>query len=203
MNGTPNFSTDPAGHGELQIVPNTIARIRKDVVKELNKTYALGYEPYAFTQTIDEGTVFGLRTPKGRFRRTAPILTKILGRSAEFILVPEWRATNGSIHYHGVIFIRDRIKWLKSTLSQLKDQGFVLIKKIDNMDKWVDYFVKEAHIAEDILGVKMPIVSQVNYRAQTLTFDIIKALEEENVNSLLLPPTTKAVDTMDLTVGEA
>lgn len=113
---------------------------------------------FAYTQTF---TATHLKTPKGQFKETVVHLTKLLARSTAFILVPEWRATNGSIHYHGILIIKDRIKWLKQTLPSLRTLGYVLIKPIDNMQKWIEYFTKEMYIASGIIDLQMPICEQV------------------------------------------
>lgn len=91
------------------------------------------------------------KTPYGQFRETAPYITSLLAKSTTFKIVPEWRITNGSIHYHGTINIVDRIKWLKQTLPSIKSLGFLLVKPIDNNDKWESYLAKELDIARGIV----------------------------------------------------
>lgn len=112
----------------------------------------------AYTQTF---TKVYRKRPKGQFCETATWITRTLERSTDFILCPEWRTTNGSIHYHGVIAVKDRIKWLKSTLPSLRIQGFVCIKPIDNLQKWITYFLKEALEAQEIVGLPMPMFDRV------------------------------------------
>jgi hypothetical protein len=104
-----------------------------------------------------------LKTPFGQFKETAPYLTKLLQECADFELYPEWRHTTGDIHYHGCIFIWDFVKWFKRVLPSLKNQGFLLLKKIDKPDKWLTYCKKEVHIAKQIIPeqITLPIDKQI------------------------------------------
>lgn len=126
-------------------------RIRIAVAK--NVTSQEG-EVLAYTQTFQRIPFAG---PRKQFVETAPFVTKILARSTGFVLVPEWRTTTGDIHYHGVIVVKDRVKWFKSTRGTLKTQGFMLLKKVDDMERWIQYIAKQAADAEQITGLTMPI----------------------------------------------
>lgn len=111
---------------------------------------------YAITITFK---TLHCKSPYGQFKETAPAITKLLNRSCTFELFPEWRHCTGDIHYHGVIQIKDYIKWLKQTLPSLKSHGFILIKKIDNRPKWNEYCEKERKISRGILPeqITLPI----------------------------------------------
>lgn len=115
-------------------------------------------EYYALTLTFK---YLQNKTPKGQFKETIVYLTKLLNRSTKYKLWPEWRRTSGDIHYHGVVEIKDDIKWFKETLPRLKLQGYLLIKKIDNLDKWLFYCQKDAIIASGILEINVPIVDMI------------------------------------------
>lgn len=128
---------------------------------EKSLSFKSSSDPYALTMTFK---YLKCKTPQGQFRETIQYLTKILNRSCEFVLYPEWRHTTGHIHYHGTIIIKDMIKYFKSTLPALKGLGFILIKKIDDKDKWDKYCTKEKYIAEGILGIKLPISCQLEYK---------------------------------------
>jgi len=144
-------------NGEKIFICSSVSDIRGIITDRLAR-YANDPEAriLAYTQTFK--SVHSKR-PMGQFRETAPYLTKLLDRAADFIIVPEWRDTNGSIHYHGILILRDRYKWQKSTLPSLKCLGFVLIKPIDNMVKWIEYFIKDALLAEQLVLTRMPIYS--------------------------------------------
>lgn len=117
-------------------------------------------EPYAITITFG---YLRCKTPQGQFKETIPYLTKILNRSCEFQIWPEWRVTTGHIHYHGTVVIKDKIKWFKETVPQLGSLGFKLIKKIDDKTKWETYCKKEEDIAKGILQIPIPINSIIKY----------------------------------------
>lgn len=137
-------------------IPQTIEQIRKSVVSWVDTRADLLI--LAYTQTISN-----LRTkmPASQFKESAPYLTKTLGRSTEYLLVPEWRTNTGEIHYHGIILVKDKVKWFKETLPALKSLGFEKIKNIDWIEKWIDYIVKEAEVANRILKLPMPITDRV------------------------------------------
>lgn len=119
--------------------------------KEYNKVVQ-GKQVYAITVTFK---LLHRSTPLGQFWETAPYLCKLLERSTDFVIVPEWRITNGSIHYHGVVKIKDTIKWLKQTLPRIKSMGFILIKPCDDKEgiseKWKQYYTKDIDIARGVL----------------------------------------------------
>lgn len=134
-------------------------------VNETNKEYnkkAITKQVYALTITFK---VLYRASPLGQFWETAPYLCKLLDRSTEYKIVPEWRITNGSIHYHGIVRITDNIKWLKQTLPRIKSQGFVCIKPCTDKpgidDTWERYYTKDIDIAKGILPayLSLPISS--------------------------------------------
>lgn len=165
----------------VQTGPRNTEVIRKDVTCRITEAIERGYHPIAYTQTIDNGTIFGLQTPIGQFRRTAPVITKHLTRSCYFVLCPEWRTLTGVIHYHGIIFITDRTRWLRTTRPALRREGFICLKEIDNLQKWIEYFTKEAQIAESILKRNMPICSQV-HKQGPWDRALFSPTKESNVN---------------------
>lgn len=118
---------------------------------------------YAITVTF---SIIKSNYPKQQFNETIGVLSNELHKSTQFIIMPEWRATNGSIHYHGTLTITDKIKWYKSTLPRIKRWGYVLIKKIDDIKKWTDYMYKEHCIAQGILGedIHLPIYRYTDIR---------------------------------------
>lgn len=134
--------------------------------RRFDKKTLKGDEPmYAITLTFE---YLHSKTLIGQLKDTLPIVTEILHKSTIFQLWPEWRMTNGSIHYHGTICIVDKLKWLKATLPSLKRQGFIMIKKIDNMEKWITYCKKEQEVAEGVLkiplsskNISLPIIKRV------------------------------------------
>lgn len=125
------------------------------------------------------------KTPRGQFYEVIPYTTKLLSQSTFFELVPEFRITNGSIHCHCIIQIKDRIKWLKSTLPSLKRLGFYLVKPIDNLTKWRQYIEKEIDVIQSIVSVPIPIDTQIilkkeGIKTYSVMDDYILECTEEN-----------------------
>lgn len=131
---------------------------RKKITGEERKTRMAKAEGFAITVTFSKLLA---RTPNGMFKETIPELSRVLWLSTDFLIWPEWRLATGDIHYHGVVYIYDKIKWHKSTLPALKRFGFFKIKPIDNYDKWIKYCTKEEQIATDIIDVKLPIETNI------------------------------------------
>lgn len=138
------------------------------------------------------------KSPFGQFKETAPAITKLLHRSCRFELFPEWRHATGDIHYHGIIWIVDTIKWLKQTLPSLKGHGFVLIKKIDNYSKWEEYCIKERGVANGILPdqITLPINKVIEVvRKQKKT---IVCMKTSNITECLnIVPESDDIDISD------
>lgn len=148
---------------------------------------------YALTVTFK---YLHCKSPKGQFKETAPYLTKLLSRSTEFWIIPEFRHTTGDIHYHGVIKIKDYIKWHKSTLPSLKSLGFICIKLIhkDKYDGWEEYCKEEIYIAKGLLGDYFPLRSKIEFKQKDLKtkrlmddyiLECLNASSEESVEEKL------------------
>lgn len=137
----------------------------------------------AYNKKVESKTKYALtitykylhcRTPRGQFYEVIPYTTKLLQKSTFFELVPEFRITNGSIHCHCIIEIRDRIKWLKQTLPGLKRLGFYLVKPIDNLEKWKKYIEKEVDVIQSIVPYPMPITTEIIIKKEGLkTYSIM------------------------------
>lgn len=109
---------------------------------------------YAYTQTFS-GIPHNL-SAKGQFKRYYRDVISALEKSTEFELFPEWRMTTGEIHFHGTLYIKDKIKWIKQTMPFLKRLGFIKIIKIKDLQGWLEYCQKESKIACEILGLNVP-----------------------------------------------
>lgn len=127
--------------------------------KEYNKAAQLK-QLYAFTITYKTHKRL---TAQGQFNDTIPYLTKLLNESTEFSMMPEWRMTTGDLHYHGILTIKDPTKWIMRTIRALKRLGYILIKPIDNLEKWTQYYTKEESIARAVVGdgLSLPITKVI------------------------------------------
>lgn len=95
--------------------------------------------------------------PKTQFKESYYWLASTLEASTDYEMYPEWRMVSGTIHYHGVIIIKDKIKWLRQTLPRLKRNGFIKIKPVREFMGWIEYCSKEAKEAKEILNVTLPM----------------------------------------------
>lgn len=65
----------------------------------------------------------------------------------------------GNIHFHGVLNIKDKVKWFKKILPTFKYHGYVCIKP--NPDKkWFEYMSKDKEMMEKLLGIKLPLIKE-------------------------------------------
>lgn len=156
-----------------------------------NKTYnklVSVKQIYAFTVTYKAHRRL---TAQGQFNDTIPYLTKLLNESTEFKLIPEWRMTTGDIHYHGILQIVDPIKWIKHTIRALKRLGFILIKPIDNLDKWTKYYTKEENIARAIVGdgITLPI---------TKVIEVMKVKRKEEAPPDVIPDIEIIIEDLEI-----
>lgn len=81
----------------------------------------------------------------------------------DYILYPEVNL-NGNVHWHGLISVRDKIKWWKSVLPRLKLYGFVVIKDLFKPEEWYKYITKDC-----TLMLKMGLFIELPFtRSETL-----------------------------------
>jgi len=81
----------------------------------------------------------------------------------KIIIYPEF-AASGRLHCHGIIWVSDMIKWHKSVRPLLKRNGMLLVKEIDDIDKWVDYIIKDAKDTRGILAPSIIPLTLFNLR---------------------------------------
>lgn len=113
----------------------------------------------AFTWSPDPKQFTG-KNVSFQFNDTKPFI-KNMDKCCDYRLYPEL-TTNGNIHYHGVVFVKDKYKWFKSVLPSLKYHGFVLLKK-DVNDNWEDkYCKKDVELMSKLLKIDLPIVPSVS-----------------------------------------
>lgn len=120
-------------------------------------------------------------------------LHKLLSKSCEsFMIYPEYQQYTSRLHFHGVIKVKDMIKWHKSTRRQLSRMGFVHCKGLithEDRLKWSVYMKKEFGLTRQILGIEQPMMKMthpsfyLNTRFTTLR-DIKPILQEHN-NTIL------------------
>lgn len=81
--------------------------------------------------------------------------------SDHFMVYPEFDS-NGRLHYHGVIDVKDQIKWFKKVLPTLQRKvGFTCVKKLgSHKDKigWIVYMSKDWYTSKGVLSLEKPIM---------------------------------------------
>lgn len=84
-------------------------------------------------------------------------IVRLLNRtSIEYTLYPEFDM-NGRLHYHGIVIVKNKTNWLRTTLPGLKRIGFVCVKT--NPDaKWTQYCTKEWEVTKKVLQIDKPIM---------------------------------------------
>jgi len=110
-----------------------------------------------------------------------------LRKCSKFILIPEL-TLNSVIHYHALITIYDWIKWHKTVAPYLKICcGNILLKKVDDVEKVINYITKDVKQNERIFGIPDILFdgsSIINIEMTPMTdLERIIEMENNNVNS--------------------
>lgn len=107
---------------------------------------------YAFTQTVEDGHNKYVR-PSEQFYNTCPSLCGTLNQMGRYIVFPELTDRN-RIHYHGIIYITDQVKWSRWTYQCLNNRfGHFTARPITDSNSWIKYMIKECEVMTRILSV--------------------------------------------------
>lgn len=79
-------------------------------------------------------------------------------------VVPEF-TTNGQIHYHGMIEVKDRVKYFKMIRYWRKQLGHNLFKTITNRPSWEKYITKDIETVKKLLKDSLDLPLFVPYKA--------------------------------------
>lgn len=120
-------------------------------------------------------------------------LHKLLSKSCEsFMIYPEYQKYTSRLHFHGVIKLKDLIKWHKSTRRQLARMGFVHVKGLltfEDRFKWAHYIKKEWGISKTLLGIDQPMMKLTHpstyLNSKLTTLMDIKPILQDQYNTLL------------------
>lgn len=121
----------------------------KQYYGDLNKNNGIK-KLYAYTQTITP-VYNACKRHINQYYNTSPDITGLLSQSTEFLIVPEFTAEQ-RIHYHGILGIRDNIKWGKSTYFSLQHRGHIALRKLRSIKNWATYLIKDIEENAEILG---------------------------------------------------
>lgn len=127
---------------------------------------------FAITITLDP-SMYGHDIETQYDMTIKPINEKLREICSEFELRPE-TTKDANLHYHGTLTMKKEIikkyKYADTIIVKIKDKfrtlrykkkiiGFIVVKKIDNLEKWSNYIVKESPVIEDLLGKTIKFVS--------------------------------------------
>lgn len=120
---------------------------------------ALTWTPKPLTNIINEHQ----HTPRYQLTNYINLLRRLRNLSKKIIISPELHV-NGTIHFHITIWLLkiNLGSFYKSVLPSLKYKGFVCVKKIDDLKRWVEYCLKDTKLMEEILECKLPITEDSN-----------------------------------------
>lgn len=64
---------------------------------------------------------------------------------------------DGNVHIHGILFVKDKIKYYKTLKRHVEKVGFVTLKTIEDYMKWYDYCIKDRVDMCKTFGFALPI----------------------------------------------
>lgn len=138
-----------------KLATTTVLPFKEAVRYQINNLIAQhgsSFEMLAYTQTFRRSKL-DLAPFDVQHRYRSIDLWSALNENVNYFLVPE-PTTVGNIHYHGIIISiknRKKRKWYNEVLPQLKGFGFITLKKIDDLSKWIDYCLKETEDFEYLM----------------------------------------------------
>jgi len=104
------------------------------------------------------------KKPRYQFDTTIDLVWNSLFKCMEdYSIYPEF-TINGTIHYHILCRLKDKIKFFKSVLPTLRYKcGFVDVQYIKCYDKVHKYVNKDLESTQKILGLKLPMTRESGY----------------------------------------
>lgn len=123
---------------------------------------------YAFTQTLGQN-MRQISPVNTQFTHVLPFIKEFLNKCCyDYELWPELHQS-GDVHFHGILDIKDKIKYYKTLKKHTERIGNVLLKNIDDMAKWKEYCGKDIKDMEKLFKIKLPIRKTVEIkRIQTI-----------------------------------
>lgn len=64
---------------------------------------------------------------------------------------------NGNLHYHMLVEVFDKVKFYKAVIPSMKRDGYVIIKRVFDRQKWFDYMTKEVNVMSQLIKYPVPI----------------------------------------------
>lgn len=132
--------------------------------------------------------VFHTTDLKIGFSMAIKILKKVVTISEKCIFFPEVGNSGSNLHFHGVIWLKDKVKWFKSVLPTLKRNGYVKITTMN--DNWFDYISKDWAIMRPVLDLDEPITEEYLKRIITIK-KLDKCVTSQNIVDMVYGETNK------------
>lgn len=118
--------------------------IRQNLIELLDLYRDDNWVPLAYTQTFKASKLSNSSFDTQHTYKCED-LVHAMQEVVNFVFVPE-ATVEGNVHYHGIIISikkRKKRKWYNETLPTLKRMGFLKLKKISDMSRWIDYMLKD------------------------------------------------------------
>jgi len=123
---------------------NNKQMIRQNIIDRLELYRHDDWQPVAYTQTFKNNSLMNMPFDTQHEYKHRDII-HALQEVVNFVVVPE-ATVEGNVHYHGIIISikkKKKRKWYNEALPSLKAMGFIKIKKITDMSRWIDYMLKD------------------------------------------------------------
>lgn len=130
-------------------------KLRNQLVKleDIRRNYG-----YAFTINLSDPYQYW-KDPD-RMEKSIRYYKKVLSsQHYEYKLYIEVSST-GRIHGHGYIWINDPYNFCLFDVPQLVEKATIVIKEVDDVDKWESYIIKQSHIVRKIIHRFLPKISE-------------------------------------------
>jgi len=150
--------------------------IRQMIIDRLDLYRDDAWQPVAYTQTFKNSSLMNMSFDTQHEYKSRDIV-HTLQDIVNFVVVPE-ATIEGNVHYHGIIISikkRKKRKWYNETLPTLKSMGFIKIKKISDMSRWIDYMLKDFEDFEYMIKNK-------SYQNNYLTYNYNDTITETQEN---------------------
>jgi len=155
--------------------------IRQRIINLLELHRDAKWEPLAYTQTFKGSNLTNSSFDTQHNYKSVDIVTE-LQSVVNFVFTPE-ATVEGNVHYHGIIISikkKKKRKWYNETLPALKRMGFIKLKKITDMSRWIDYMLKDFEDFEYMVKNKS---YQNNYLNSNYNDQIVETQEDSTCNT--------------------
>lgn len=139
----------------------------------------------AFTQTVMP-LHFLQKNPSyySQFKDSWETLRSELEGVGNSYVVPEF-TLNGQIHYHGMIEVKDRVKYFKLIRYWRKQLGHNLFKTITNRPEWEKYISKDIDVVKQLIknNIDLPLFVPYNRNKIVLKTETRKSFFKEMIET--------------------